>query len=170
MPRTIAVTIVDDGFCNNSLTTNDEYGDYVWTETAVGEMHRLQCVFGPLNADATRQCASGGQWSGSIDYSSCFTRITKMYQMFDVVSCMLSSPTVYAVNWLFDLQGSVAEENVVEMIEDFAALVEMTDNTVDQSQRNFDVIANVLNVTSSIVGETDLNDGNLTQVQLTIVR
>ena len=56
------------------------------------------------------------------------------------------------------------------MIEDFAALVEMTDNTVDQSQRNFDVIANVLNVTSSIVGETDLDDGNLTQVQLTIVR
>lgn len=58
----------------------------------------------------------------------------------------------------------------MEMIEDFAALVEMTDNTVDQSQRNFDVIANVLNVTSSIVGETDLDDGNLTQVQLTIVR
>ena len=57
----------------------------------------------------------------------------------------------------------------MEMIEDFAALVEMTDNTVDQSQRNFDVIANVLNVTSSIVGETDLDDGNLTQVQLTIV-
>lgn len=90
----LAVTIVDDGFCDNSSTTNDEYGDYVWTETAVGEMHRLQCVFGPVNTNATRQCASRGQWSGSIDYSSCFTRITMMYQMFDVVSFMLSSPTV----------------------------------------------------------------------------
>ena len=57
------------------------------------------------------------------------------------------------------------EGNVVVMLEEFAALVEMTDDTIDQSRRNFEVITNVLNATSSIVNNAALNDTDLTQVQ-----
>ena len=62
-------------------------------------------------------------------------------------------------------QESVEEENVVEMIADFAALVDMTEAPVDQSQRNFDVILNVLNTTSSIVSIADFNDTDLGEVK-----
>ena len=63
------------------------------------------------------------------------------------------------------LQENVTEENVVAVIEEFAALVEMTDDTIDQSRRNFEVITNVLNATSSIVNNAALNDTDLGQVQ-----
>ena len=56
------------------------------------------------------------------------------------------------------------EENVVVMLEEFAALVDMTDDTIDQSRRNFEVITNVLNATSSIVNNATLNDTDLRQV------
>ena len=62
------------------------------------------------------------------------------------------------------LQENVAEENAVVMLEQFAALVDMTDDTIDQSRRNFEVITNVLNATSSIVNNATLNDTNLRQV------
>ena len=63
------------------------------------------------------------------------------------------------------LQENVAEENVVVMIAEFAGLVDMTDDTIDQSRRNFEVITNVLNATSSIVNNAALNDTDLRQVQ-----
>ena len=63
------------------------------------------------------------------------------------------------------LQENVTEENVVAVIEEFAALVEMTDDTIDQSRRNFEVITNVLNATSNIVNNAALNDTDLGQVQ-----
>ncbi|CAI7989315.1 Adhesion G-protein coupled receptor G4, partial [Geodia barretti] len=84
------------------------------------------------------------QWSDIIDYSDCYTMITMMYQGFEV--------------------ENVAEENVVVMLEEFAALVDMTDDTIDQSRRNFEVITNVLNATSSIVNNAALNDTDLRQV------
>ena len=63
------------------------------------------------------------------------------------------------------LQENVAEENVVVMIAEFAGLVDMTDDTIDQSRRNFEVITNVLNATSNIVNNAALNDRDLGQVQ-----
>ena len=63
------------------------------------------------------------------------------------------------------LQENVVEDNVVAVIEEFAALVEMTDDTIDQSRRNFEVITNVLNATSNIVNNAALNDTDLGQVQ-----
>ena len=56
------------------------------------------------------------------------------------------------------------EENIVVMLVEFAALVKMTDDTIDQSRRNFEVITNVLNATSSIVNNATLSDTDLTQV------
>ena len=53
---------------------------------------------------------------------------------------------------------------MVEMIREFAALVEMTDDPDDQSQRNFDVIVNVLIVTNTVVRGNDFNDTVLEQV------
>ena len=63
------------------------------------------------------------------------------------------------------LQENVVEDNVVVMIAEFAGLVDMTDDTIDQSRRNFEVITNVLNATSNIVNNAALNDTDLGQVQ-----
>ena len=62
------------------------------------------------------------------------------------------------------LQENLVEENLVVMLKEFAALVKMTVDTIDQSRRNFEVITNVLNATSSIVNNATLNDTNLRQV------
>ena len=65
---------------------NDEYGEYHWPETRVGEGRQLQCEFGPPNSNSTRKCVAKEMWSTTIDYSKCDTMITMMYQTFDVVS------------------------------------------------------------------------------------
>ncbi|CAI8020051.1 Adhesion G-protein coupled receptor G4, partial [Geodia barretti] len=136
----------DNGFCDTNSTTNEEFGNYTWPETHVGDTSQVQCAFGPPNTDAQRDCLSreGRQWSDVRDYSDCYTMITMMYQVFEV--------------------ENVAEENVVVMLEQFAALVNMTDDTIDQSRRNFEVITNVLNATSSIVNNAALNDTDLRQI------
>ena len=54
----------------------------------------------------------------------------------------------------------------MEILEGFATLVEMTDSD-DQSQRNFNVIVNVLNATNTTVIGGDFNDTDLANVQLT---
>ena len=56
------------------------------------------------------------------------------------------------------------EVTVITIIEEFAVLVDMTDNSIDQSQRNFDVITNVLNTTNTIVNNGVFNDSALSQV------
>ena len=58
----------------------------------------------------------------------------------------------------------MGEENIVEVIGDLAALVDITDDIEDQSQQNLDVVFNVLNVTNTIINGADLNDANLTKV------
>ncbi|CAI8022065.1 Adhesion G-protein coupled receptor G4 [Geodia barretti] len=137
----------DNGFCDNDSTTNEQFGGHTWLETSVGDPHQVQCAFGPPNSYARRDCLSreGRQWSDIIDYSShCYTKITMMYQVFKV--------------------ENLVEENLVVMLKEFAALVKMTVDTIDQSRRNFEVITNVLNATSSIVNNATLNDTNLRQV------
>ena len=56
------------------------------------------------------------------------------------------------------------EENIVEVIGELAALVDITDDLEDQSQQNLDVILNLLNVTNTIINGAELNDVNLTEV------
>ena len=55
------------------------------------------------------------------------------------------------------------EDHIVEMTEQFAALVGMTP-VDDQSQRNFDMILSVLSSIRRIVLEGDFNDTELGQV------
>ena len=50
------------------------------------------------------------------------------------------------------------------MIEMFAKLVEMTEDPEDQSQRNFNVVVNVLNATNTTVIGGDFNDTDLIMV------
>ena len=52
----------------------------------MGEASEILCTFGPQNAIATRECVSQGEWSADIDYSQCYTMITRMYQEIDLVS------------------------------------------------------------------------------------
>ena len=115
---------------------------------------------------AQRDCLSreGRQWSDIIDYSYCYTMITMLYQVFEVVSMIIINSPLRFVKLLMYLQENLTEENIVVMLEEFAALVEMTVDTIDQSRINFEVITNVLNATSSIVNNATLNDADLKQV------
>lgn len=63
-------------------------------------------------------------------------------------------------------QNDVQEENVVERIGELAELVNITNDPIDQSQINFNVIVNVLNTTNTIVDNSDFNDTDLTQVHI----
>ena len=92
--------ILDNGFCDTNSTTNKEFGGYTWPETSVGDTHRVQCAFGPPNTDAQRDCLSREerQWSDIIDYSDCYTMITMMYQVFEVVSMIINSHLRFVKN------------------------------------------------------------------------
>lgn len=62
------------------------------------------------------------------------------------------------------LQSAVEADNLVEMIDDLADLVAMTESLIDQSQNNFDVILEVVSTTSFIVRNNDFNDTDLGEV------
>ena len=161
------IPIVDNGFCDTVSTTN-KFGGYTWPETSVGDTRQVQCAFGPPDMGAQRDCLSreGRQWSDIIDYSDCYTKFTMMYQVFKVVSMIIINSPLRFVKLLMYLQENLTEENIVVMLEEFAALVEMTVDTIDQSRINFEVITNVLNATSSIVNNATLNDADLKQVHM----
>ena len=54
----------------------------------------------------------------------------------------------------------------MERIGELAELVNITNDPIDQSQINFNVIVNVLNTTNTIVDNGDFNDTDLTQVHI----
>ena len=70
------------GFCEATITSDVDRGDYVWEETIVGRSSRTQCAFGPSNEQATRDCESRNSW-GEPQILMCGTQVSRVFSEFN---------------------------------------------------------------------------------------
>ena len=163
-------TIVN-GFCDEEITYeppgNGQFGEYKWPETTVGQTEQLLCDYGPSNTYTSRVCVSRGEWGPCINCTNCYTYITMLYQTFDVVDIYTILIFIEYVKCL-TLQDGLFEGNIVERIDNFSRLVQITTEPIDQSQKNFVVIVKVFNATRNIVNRADFNDTTLGKVELAV--
>ena len=75
-------TFTELGFCEASITSDVDRGEYVWEETKVDSSTQTPCDFGPSNEQATRECERRNSW-GEPQILMCGTQVSHLYSEFN---------------------------------------------------------------------------------------